>query len=125
MERSRRQVCEIIQPRMAEILGMVREKVARRQVLDRIAGGVVLTGGGALLPGVVELAQDVFNLGGRIGQPGSHGGLVDKYQSLEYATAVGLVLHQQAAGLVGKSGRRDKRSGSARGFRKWVRNFFD
>jgi cell division protein FtsA len=125
VERSRRQVCEIIQPRMAEILGMVRDRVVRRQVLERIAGGVVLTGGGALLPGVVELAQDVFNLGGRIGQPGSHGGLVDRYQSPEYATAVGLVLHQDRMLPGGRPGRREKRSGAGRGIRKWVRNFFE
>jgi cell division protein FtsA len=54
----------------------------------------VLTGGGALLPGAVELAAHVFKLPVRIGEPLSEGlgGLVKEYRSPIYAPAVGLVL---------------------------------
>ena len=69
IQASRGQVCQVIQPRMTEIFRMVRERLDKQRLLDRIAGGLVLTGGGANLPGVVELGQDMFNLGGRIGQP--------------------------------------------------------
>lgn len=124
MQCSRGQVCEIIQPRMTEIFSLVRERLERQRILDRIAGGLVLTGGGAKLPGVVELAQDMFNLGGRIGQPGKLGGLSDQYQSPEYATGVGLVLfaHRNAS-AVGAGGR--ARKTQMRGLRKWMRNFFE
>lgn len=124
MQCTRAQVCEIVQPRMTEILGLVRERLDRHRVLDRVAGGLVLTGGGALLPGVVELGQDVFDLAGRIGLPGRYGGLVDQYQSPQYAAAVGLVLHamDEATGAGGAA--RERRGGTMKGLKKWVRHFF-
>lgn len=124
IQRSRAQICEIIQPRMAETFSMVRERLERARVLDRVAGGLVLTGGGALLPGVVELSQDIFNLGARIGEPGRHGGLSDKYQSPEYATAVGLVLHAHHLGFGGPVSGKEKRT-SKGGFTRWIKRFFD
>lgn len=124
IQRTRRQICEIIQPRMAEIFTMVRDRLIRQQVFDRIAGGIVLTGGGALIPGAVELSQDVFNLGGRIGQPARYGDVLDEYQSPEYATAVGLVLFGAQERDQGVSTGREKRSGSSGKLRRWIRNFF-
>ncbi len=120
-----RQISQIVQPRMEEIFGMVREKLLKQKLLDRIAGGLVLTGGGALLPGVVELGQDMFNLGGRIGQPGRHGGLVDKYQSPEFATAVGLVLAKHRTLNENDGVQGERRSGAMRGFRRWMKHFFE
>ncbi len=60
---------EIIQPRMAEILGMVREQIERKGYLHLLGGGVVLTGGGSLLAGTAELAAEIFGLPARIGYP--------------------------------------------------------
>jgi cell division protein FtsA len=57
-----------------------------------IKGGVVLTGGGALMQGTAELAQDIFQMPVRVGNPITLGGLVEEYRSPLYATAVGLVL---------------------------------
>lgn len=121
---TRAQVCEIIQPRMGEIFMLVREKLERLRLLDRIAGGLVLTGGGALLTGVVELGQDIFDLGGRIGTPARYGGLADRYQSPEYATAVGLVLYGIRSGELAVVGG-GERSGVLKGFRRWMKNFFN
>ncbi len=121
---TREQVCEIIQPRMTEIFRMVRERLDGQRLLDRIAGGLVLTGGGAMLPGVVELGQDIFNLGGRIGQPGRHGGLVDRYQSPEYATAVGLVLYSHRLGLGDSGVPKERSDGVMKGLRRWMKHFF-
>ena len=121
---TREQVCEIIQPRMTEIFRMVRERLDGQRLLDRIAGGLVLTGGGAMLPGVVELGQDIFNLGGRIGQPGRHGGLVDRYQSPEYATAVGLVLYSHRLGLADSGVPKERSDGVMKGLRRWMKHFF-
>lgn len=122
---SQRQISQIIQPRMEEIFGMVRDRLRKQQLLERIAGGLVLTGGGALLPGAVELGQDIFNLGGRIGQPGRHGGLVDKYQSPEFATVIGLVLYKHRARTGGEIAQTDRRGTSIRGFKKWMKHFFE
>lgn len=86
-------ICKIIRPRMEETLEMVREQIDQRGYLRHLGGGVVLTGGGALMPGVVDLAQEVFDLPARIGIPTRLSGLVEEYQSPVYATAVGLLLY--------------------------------
>ncbi|UCF97631.1 MAG: cell division protein FtsA [Spirochaetaceae bacterium] len=88
----RSELVEIIQPRMAEILGMIREQIDRKGYLNILGGGVVLTGGGSLLSGTAELATEIFNLPARIGYPVKVGGLVEEYYNPIYATGVGLVL---------------------------------
>jgi cell division protein FtsA len=92
----RSELVEIVQPRMTEILGMIREQIDRKGYLGLIGGGVVLTGGGSLLPGTAELATDIFNLPARIGYPIKLGGLVEEYYNPIYATGVGLVLYGAA-----------------------------
>jgi cell division protein FtsA len=88
----RSELVEIIQPRMAEILGMIREQIDRKGYLNILGGGVVITGGGSLLSGTAELATEIFNLPARIGYPIKVGGLVEEYHNPIYATGVGLVL---------------------------------
>jgi cell division protein FtsA len=89
----RTEICEIVQPRMAEIFTMIRDKIAPVTRSRQLSGNVVITGGGALLPGVVELASDIFNTQAvRIGIPGNFGGLTSEYRSPDYATVLGLVL---------------------------------
>jgi cell division protein FtsA len=89
----RSEICEIVQPRMAEIFSMVNEKIASVTKSRQLSGNVVITGGGALLPGVVELASEIFNTQAvRIGIPGNFGGLTSEYRSPDYATVLGLVL---------------------------------
>lgn len=92
----RKEVCRIIQPRMTELLNMVREQLAKKNYLKLLGGGVVLTGGGSLLPGTAELAQEVFGIPARIGYPGKFGGLSSEYRSPIYATGVGLALYGAA-----------------------------
>jgi len=91
-EAPRRRLCSIVQPRMEEIFRMAREKVEKMGHWRHIKGGVVLTGGGALMQGAAELAQDIFQMPVRVGNPITLGGLVEEYRSPLYATAVGLVL---------------------------------
>jgi len=123
----RKDIAAIIEPRVAETLSMVKDKVEKKGYLKHLGGGVVLTGGGALMPGAVELAQDIFKSAARIGQPGNHGGVNELYQSPEYATAVGLVLF--GASLVEAGVREapvaDKASSVMTGLRRWIRNFFE
>jgi cell division protein FtsA len=88
----RDRLCSIVQPRMEEILGMARERVEKMGGWKLVKGGVVLTGGGALMQGAAELAQDIFQMPVRVGNPITLGGLVEEYRSPLYATAVGLVL---------------------------------
>jgi cell division protein FtsA len=91
-ETSRRRLCSIVQPRMEEIFHLVRERIEKMGHWKHIKGGVVLTGGGALMQGAPELASEIFQMPTRVGNPITLGGLVDEYRSPLFATGVGLVL---------------------------------
>jgi cell division protein FtsA len=58
-----------------------------------LAAGLVLTGGAVLLPGTVEMAEEIFGMPVRLGAPAHVGGLVDVVSNPVYATGVGLVLY--------------------------------
>lgn len=123
----RKEICRIIQPRMVEIFSLVKEQMIRKDYLKHLGGGVVLTGGGSLLPGTIELAKDVFGLPARLGYPKPLGGLVAEYNSPVYATAVGLVLYgneifSQDRG--GRPGPKRAKDGLGSKFRDWMKEFF-
>ncbi|MDR0583353.1 MAG: cell division protein FtsA [Treponema sp.] len=91
----RSQLLTIIRPRMEEIFKIVKEKLDKLNLSRPLGGGVALTGGGAQLSGVVELAHSILKLPVRVGSPvpaPGLGGLVEEYRNPAYATAVGLVL---------------------------------
>ncbi len=94
MEISKRILCQIIQPRMEEILEFVLVELRKSGYLRRLSAGVVLTGGGALLRGSAELAQQVLGMPVKIGIPSGIGGaaLAPEVESPIYATGVGLVI---------------------------------
>jgi cell division protein FtsA len=123
----RQELAEIIQPRMAEILGMIREQIERKGYLGLLGGGVVLTGGGSLLAGVAELASEIFNLPARIGYPLKLGGLVEEYYSPIYSTGVGLVLYgagKKETGYVDTSSSENTFSSVWDRMRNWFKEFF-
>jgi len=82
---------EIIEARMMELLEMARDSMAASRGTKRLPAGVVLTGGGALLPGAVELAQQVFDLPVRLGKPIEMTGWSEQADSPQFSTAVGLL----------------------------------
>jgi len=90
---SRQTLAEIIEPRAEEILTLVHHEVGKTGYNSLIASGIILTGGSALLEGMPELAEQIFNLPVRRGAPIGIGGLVDLVNSPMYATGVGLVLY--------------------------------
>jgi cell division protein FtsA len=87
-------LAHIIEQRIDEIFGLVRDQMLRSQFGDRLGSGVVLTGGGALLPGITELAERSLGLPVRVGTP-ERGleGLADSLRRPKFATAAGLVLY--------------------------------
>ena len=90
---SRSELCQIIQARVEEIFNMIKAEIVQQTKLTQLSGNVVLTGGGAQLMGITELAQKVFKTTAvRLGTPGNYGGKVDVYRTPEYATAIGLLL---------------------------------
>ncbi|MBM4306153.1 MAG: cell division protein FtsA [Deltaproteobacteria bacterium] len=90
---SRQTLAEIIEPRVEEILSLVRDELVKMGYGNLLASGVILTGGSAILDGVPDLAEQIFNLPVRRGTPMGVGGLVDLVSSPIYATGVGLVLY--------------------------------
>lgn len=92
-EVSRKILCEIIEPRVDEILSHARQDLEKAGLADRIPSGVVLTGGCAALEGMVELAEEIFETPVRRGTPMHVFGPQDVVHSPMYATAVGVVLY--------------------------------
>jgi cell division protein FtsA len=82
-----------MEPRVEEIFSLIKGEVTRSGYGELCASGVVVTGGSALLEGIPELGEQVFNLPVRRGYPQGFGGLKDIVNSPMYATAVGLVLY--------------------------------
>lgn len=86
----RKALAEVVEPRCRELLGVVRDHV-RRTGFEGVAGGLVLTGGGARMEGLVEMAEEVLDMPVRLGLPNSVTGLGDVIRNPVYATAVGLL----------------------------------
>jgi len=101
---SRRVLAEILQPRAEEIFHLAWDEIRRAGYEKSLNSGIVLTGGGAILEGMPELAEQIFDLPIRRGCPVEVGGLSDHVNSPEFATAVGLVTYALRAHL-GDAGR--------------------
>lgn len=84
---------DILQARIMEILEMVNQELINSGQKNRIHGGIVITGGTALLTNLVDLAEQIFDLPVRIGYPMKIGGRVDEVHSPRCTTAVGLVMY--------------------------------
>ena len=92
---SRSVLVDIIQPRMEEILRLTFQEIEKSDLLNLMAAGVVITGGGAMLRGTIELAENLWGLPVKLGIPKYLGGLTESVRSPIYATAVGLTLYGQ------------------------------
>ncbi|MDI6698734.1 MAG: cell division protein FtsA [Candidatus Saccharicenans sp.] len=90
---SRQILADIIQPRAEEIFRLVDSDIKRMGYEKSLNSGLVLTGGTALLDGLEEVAEEIFDLPVRRGDPNYIGGLIDRVSTPDYATAVGLILY--------------------------------
>lgn len=90
----RQTLAEVIEPRYSELFGMVEDElktVLTTLKLEKLAAGIVLTGGAAQIEGLVECAEGVFNSQVRIGSPLNINGLTEYVNTPVYSTAVGLL----------------------------------
>jgi cell division protein FtsA len=92
---ARRILSEILQPRAEEIFHLVWDEIRRAGYEKSLNSGIVLTGGGAILEGMPEIAEQIFDLPIRRGMPSAVGGLADHVSSPTFATAVGLAVYGQ------------------------------
>lgn len=89
---SRKMLCQIIQPRVEEMLNLIQKELLKSGYREFLAAGAVLTGGTALLKGIPELGEQILHIPVRIGCPQGVDGLTEVTQNPVYSTGVGLVL---------------------------------
>ena len=92
---ARRILSEVLQPRAEEMFHLVWDEIHRAGYEKSLNSGIVLTGGGANLDGMVEIAEQIFDMPVRRGAPAGVGGLADHVGNPSFATAVGLLLRAQ------------------------------
>jgi len=126
---SRREITEIIQPRVEEIFELVLREIHRSGYEGKLAAGVVITGGTSMLEGMPDAAELVLDLPGRRGVPSGVGGLRDIVSNPMFSTGVGLVLHahrtEQEFEFVGGGRKAGNGFGGVFGrMKSWVLNLF-
>jgi len=130
---SRKYVSEIIEARVEEILEKVDAELKKIGRSGLLPGGAVLTGGGAKLPGLVEVAKRKLRLPASLGYSTGISGTTDKINDLSFTTAIGLVLWgAAAAGGVEENSqishllkRITRGGGAASKIKKFFKSFFD
>lgn len=85
-------LAEVVSARYEELFALIAAELRRSGFDDLIAAGCVLTGGASLVGGVLELAENVFQMPVRLGLPHHVSGLTQLQQTPVYATGVGLLL---------------------------------
>ena len=90
---TRQLLCDIVEPRAEEMLAHVQAGIRAAGFERQLSSGIVLTGGGARLDGLVEVAEQIFDAPVRVGVPGEIDGLSDGVAQPGFAAAVGLVMH--------------------------------
>ncbi|NNF04145.1 MAG: cell division protein FtsA [Rhodothermales bacterium] len=129
-------LAQIIQPRLEEILEIAAIEIKRSGYSRHLSAGVVLTGGGSLVPGTDELAAEILGMDARIGRPmGLTAGLVQEVSDPKFATGVGLVLYGLRPEVIGgtpfrsdiddRSGGLDSGEGLVKSITKKMRDWFD
>ena len=88
---SRHTLAEVVEPRYHELFELIQEEIRECGLEDQIAAGYVLTGGTAKMEGVVEFAEEVFQMPVRVAQPKDVCGLKEYVNDPAYATVVGLL----------------------------------
>ncbi len=89
---SRHTLAEVIEPRVEELYSLALAEMRRSGWADRLSSGVVITGGAATMPGMVELGEEIFHQPVRLGLPRYVGGLAEVVKNPRYSSAVGLLL---------------------------------
>ncbi len=125
----RRVLAHIMQARLHEVMEFALNEITQAGYHQRLPAGVVLTGGGAVVPGIVELGRVVFAMPVRTGVPGlGLGGLADSVESPRMAVATGLVFYgarQVWQSGFGTGGRRSPAVEKWFGpVKRWLQDFF-
>jgi cell division protein FtsA len=99
---SRQALAAVIEPRVEELFALIQQVVRDSGYEELLSSGVVLTGGTALMEGMVELGEDIFLKPVRVGVPDYQGGLADVVRSPRFATVMGLLEEARVQRLRGR-----------------------
>jgi cell division protein FtsA len=99
---SRQALAAVIEPRVEELFSLVHQVVRESGFEEVLSSGIVITGGSALMPGMCELAEDIFLKAARVGEPDYQGQLADVVRSPRYATVLGLLMEAKRQYLRGQ-----------------------
>jgi len=119
---SRQMLAAVIEPRVEELFALALQVVRESEYEEILSSGVVLTGGASMMPGIVELAEDVFLKPARVGITPYQGQLADVMRSPRYSTAHGLLLEAKKQYMRGAVV--IKQQGSATAFWQRMKEWF-
>ena len=109
---SKQALAAVIEPRVEELFSMVQQTIRESGYEEALSSGIVITGGSSLLPGMAELAEDIFLKPVRVGAPYYNGGLADMMRTPRFDTAMGLLEEARQIRLPGR--KRTENSGSGK-----------
>jgi len=118
---SKQALAAVIEPRVEELFILARNIVRESGYEDMVSSGIVLTGGTSMMPGMVELAEQVFLKHARIGSPEYRGHLHEVLRSPRYSTGLGLLMEGQAQLM---RGRRSLQGGNFQGVVSRMKEWF-
>lgn len=123
---SKKYLVDIIEPRVQEIFSLIKEELERANYYHMITQGVVFTGGCALMPGITDLAEKVFETSTRIGKPAYQGELGDLINEPRFSTVMGLLDFAIEQETMTGSSRANRKAGRAifTKLANWLRDFF-
>ncbi len=129
---SRHHVAEVIEARYEEICQLINEELRAIGREALLPGGAILTGGGALLPGIIEKTKEILRLPVHLGYPKALGGVLDQVDNPQFATVLGLIFLAEH----GEASHKGKNSsfglseyipkgflGATEGIRGWMQKF--
>jgi cell division protein FtsA len=90
----RKMICEILRARAVELFEILKQQIEQTGERDQLNAGAVLTGGGSMLGGMVELAEEILEMPVRQGFPHGIHGLTDEFSHPVYSGSVGLAIFE-------------------------------
>jgi cell division protein FtsA len=122
---ARELIAHIVEQRLDEMFGLIQEELERAEVLDKLGAGIVLTGGATAIPGIVELAQQIFAAPVRAGVPAEGlTGLADSVALPRFASVAGLALYGADRFKETGEGASTLASGFISKILAWLKEFF-
>jgi len=91
-ELSRQTLAEVIEPRVEELYSLIQRELRSSGLEELLSSGIVITGGSALMKGMVELGEEVFHMPVRVGLPNYAGALAEVVRNPRYSTGMGLLM---------------------------------